>query len=155
MRTKTSGGKSDTDGAAQPRLHTVLFAVAAVIALAGLADAAYLAAAHLAGEHVACGGNAQCSTVLSSKYATFAGLPLALFGAIGYFSTFSFATLAAFEYTRVRLFLALTVTAMFGATLWLLYVQAFILHAFCTYCLLSAACTFLLAGVILVVPPRR
>ncbi len=30
---------------------------------------------------------------------------------------------------------------MFAATLWLLYVQAFVLRAFCAYCLLSAAVT--------------
>jgi uncharacterized membrane protein len=37
----------------------------------------------------------------------------------------------------------LVVMAMFGATLWLLYLQAFILHAFCPFCLLSAALTYL------------
>lgn len=94
-------------------------------------------------------------TVLSSKYATLFGLPVALFGALGYFTAFSLATLAAFDYARVARFLAITVTAMFLGTLWLLSVQAFILHAYCTWCLLSAACTFLLAGLLLAVPPRR
>jgi uncharacterized membrane protein len=37
---------------------------------------------------------------------------------------------------------------MFATTLWLLYVQAFVLHAFCDYCLLSAAVTFTLAGLV-------
>jgi uncharacterized membrane protein len=37
---------------------------------------------------------------------------------------------------------------MFAVTLWLLYAQAFILHAFCRYCLFSAAMVFLLAGLI-------
>jgi uncharacterized membrane protein len=37
---------------------------------------------------------------------------------------------------------------MFAVTLWLLYTQAFILHAFCRYCLFSAAMVFLLAGLI-------
>ncbi len=30
---------------------------------------------------------------------------------------------------------------MFLATLWFLYLQAFVIHAFCFYCLLSAAVT--------------
>jgi uncharacterized membrane protein len=33
---------------------------------------------------------------------------------------------------------------MFAVTLWLLLVQAFVLHAFCDYCLLSAVVTVLL-----------
>jgi uncharacterized membrane protein len=36
---------------------------------------------------------------------------------------------------------------MFAFTLWLLYVQAFVLEAFCSYCLLSAAVTTTLAAI--------
>jgi uncharacterized membrane protein len=46
----------------------------------------------------------------------------------------------------------LVVIAMFGTTLWLLYLQAFILHAFCPFCLMSAALTFLLAGIVVATP---
>jgi uncharacterized membrane protein len=42
---------------------------------------------------------------------------------------------------------------MFAMTLWLLYVQAFLLHAFCRYCLFSAAVTFLLTGIAVAIPP--
>jgi len=52
------------------------------------------------------------------------------------------ATFAAFGYARARRFFPLFVWAMFGVTLWLLYVQAFVLHAFCRYCLFSAALVF-------------
>ena len=38
--------------------------------------------------------------------------------------------------------------SMFVVTLWLLYVQAFRLHAFCQYCLFSAAIIFFLAGLV-------
>jgi uncharacterized membrane protein len=41
---------------------------------------------------------------------------------------------------------------MFGVTVWLLYVQAFMLHAFCPFCLLSAALTFFLAGIVVATP---
>ena len=68
--------------------------------------------------------------------------------AIGYFAAFSFATFAGFGSKRAQKLFALTVGAMFAMTLWLLYVQAFVLHAFCRYCLFSAAFTFLLAGVV-------
>jgi uncharacterized membrane protein len=39
------------------------------------------------------------------------------------------------------------------ATLWLLYVQAFVLHSFCRFCLFSAAITFLLMGLVVATPP--
>jgi uncharacterized membrane protein len=44
---------------------------------------------------------------------------------------------------------------MFLATLWLLYVQAFVLKAFCDYCLFSAAIVFLLTGLLIAMPPKR
>jgi uncharacterized membrane protein len=51
----------------------------------------------------------------------------------------------------------LLVQAMFAVTLWLLLVQAFVLHAFCDYCLLSAAVTLLLTATAFAayVHPRR
>ena len=80
---------------------------------------------------------------------------MASVGALAYFSVFTFATFAAFGYSRARIFLILTIGAMFLATLWFLYVQAFLLHAYCRYCLFSAAITFLLAGLVIALPPGR
>ncbi|PYK66968.1 MAG: hypothetical protein DME50_03925 [Verrucomicrobia bacterium] len=68
---------------------------------------------------------------------------------------FSLATFAAFAYKRAGGLLTLLVAAMFLVTLWLLYVQAFVLHAYCRYCLFSAAITFLLAGLVIAIPPSR
>jgi len=138
---------------ATSRAQTIFYSIAAVISLAGLAEATYLTVSHLAGETLACIASQGCSEVLSSAYARVGKIPMAAFGMGGYFLAFSLATLAALGETRVRRFLLLTVAAMFLATLWLLYVQAFILHAFCDYCLLSAAFIFALAGVLIVVPP--
>jgi uncharacterized membrane protein len=41
---------------------------------------------------------------------------------------------------------------MFAATLWFLFVQAYRLHAFCRYCLFSAALVFLLTGLVVARP---
>ena len=133
------------------RLQTIFYTIAALVALIGLADATYLTVTHLTGEDVLC-GSGDCSVVLGSVYATVGGIPTAAFGALAYFAVFSSAMLAAFGYTRARIFLTLVVALMFGVTLWLLYVQAFILHAFCPFCLLSAALTFFLAGIIVATP---
>ena len=138
-----------------PRAKLVLYTIAAFISLAGLADATYLTVKHLTGAILVCGGSLDCSKVLGSAYASIGPLPTAGLGALAYFAAFSCATLAAFGYPRAQTFLTLLVSGMFVATLWLLYLQAFVLHAFCRYCLFSAALTFILAAiVILCIPPR-
>jgi uncharacterized membrane protein len=87
--------------------------------------------------------------VLSSTYASVGSIPLALFGVLGYFAAFSCAILGAFGYPRARIFLAVLVAGMLAATLWFLYVQAFVLNAFCDFCLLSAAITLALSAIII------
>jgi len=137
------------------RIRIIFYTVAAVIALAGLADATYLTVQFLTGETVVCGGSADCFRVLGSAYARIGGIPIAAFGVLAYFSVFSFATFATFGYPRAGKFFALTVWAMFAVTLWLLFVQAFVLHAFCRYCLFSAALVFILAAVVVLTPSSR
>jgi uncharacterized membrane protein len=134
------------------RLRVILYTVAAIVSLAGLADAAYLTVQALTGETLVCGGSPDCFRVLGSSYARVAGIPVAAFGSLAYFGAFSFATFAAFGYERARTFFAIIVWAMFGVTLWLLYVQAFLLHAFCQYCLFSAALVFMLAASVVLTP---
>lgn len=134
------------------RSRIIPYAVAALISLAGLADATYLSMQSLTGETLVCGGSADCFRVLGSAYARIAGIPVAAFGVVGYFGAFSLATFAAFGYARARKFFALTVSAMFAVTLWFLFVQAFMLHAFCRYCLFSAALVFVLAAVVVLIP---
>ena len=137
------------------RGRIILYTIAASFCVVGLADATYLTVLALTGETAACGGQAGCQEVLGSVYARVAGIPVASFGVAGYFTAFTFATFAAFNYARARKFFALTVGALFAATLWLLYVQAFLLHAFCRYCLFSAAICFLLMGLVVASPSPR
>jgi uncharacterized membrane protein len=137
------------------RFRTIIYIAAALVSLAGLADATYLTVQALTGETLGCGGSPDCFKVLGSSYARIAGIPVASLGVLAYFSVFTFATFAVFGYIRARIFLILTIGAMFLGTLWLLYVQAFLLHAYCRYCLFSAATTFLLAGLAIALPPGR
>ena len=120
-----------------PKLHIL----AAFLAIAGIADSVYLTVTHLTGEDVTCVASSGCSEVLSSSYSTVGSIPLGAFGALAYFSAFSLAILAAFGYRGAMVFLRFVAACMLATTLWLLYVQAFILHAFCDFCLLSAALT--------------
>ena len=137
------------------RFSTTIYIVAAIVSLAGLADATYLLVQALTGETLGCGGSPDCFRVLGSSYAKVGRIPVAFFGVLAYFSAFTFATFAGFGYARARTFLIPTIGAMFLVTLWFLYVQAFLLHAYCRYCLFSAATTFLLAGLVIALPPGR
>jgi len=126
-----------------------LYIVAAVVSLVGLADSIYLTVQHVTGQGVRCTVIAGCSEVLSSPYATVRGYPLALLGAIAYFTVFSLAILAAFRYPLVGKLLGLLVSLMFLTTLVLTYLQAFVIHHFCQFCLLSAAVTITLTVLVL------
>jgi uncharacterized membrane protein len=137
------------------RGRTVLYSIAAAISLAGLADATYLTVLALTGETATCGGSTGCFEVLGSAYARIAGMPVAALGILGYFAAFSLAVFSGFGYARARKLFTLVVWVMFAMTLWLLYVQAFMLHAFCRYCLFSAAITFLLTGLVVATPTSR
>lgn len=128
-------------------------AAIALVALGGMADAAYLTVEHLAGNSVRCMIVSGCDEVLQSSYATVAGgVPVAAVGLAAYFTVFSLATLAAFGYDGARKLLTPLVAVMFLATLWFLYLQAFVIKAFCTYCLISAIVTTVLT---LLVVARR
>jgi uncharacterized membrane protein len=126
------------------RRRTWLYAAAAVVSLFGLTDAIYLTVEHITGQSVRCTIIAGCSEVLSSRYAVVGGIPLALVGAAAYFSVFSLATLTVFGYKGTGALLTLLVAGMFVVSLWLIYLQAFVIHAFCQFCLLSAGITILL-----------
>jgi uncharacterized membrane protein len=140
---------------APSRGRTILYGIAALFCLFGLADATYLTVLALTGETAACSGQAGCQEVLGSVYSKVAGIPVAGFGVAGYFSAFTCAIFAAFAHERARKLFMINVGVLFAATLWLLYVQAFLLHAFCRYCLFSAAICFLLMGLVVASPAPR
>lgn len=132
------------------RKVAILYGLIAFISLAGLADSIYLTIEHISGRSVKCTIVSGCSEVLSSPYATVGGIPLALVGAAAYFSAFSLATLAAFEYKLAGTLLTLLVALMFLTTLWLFYLQAFVIGHFCQFCLLSALVTTILIVLVLI-----
>lgn len=118
-----------------------LYVATALLSLVGLADAVYLTVQHVTGQSVRCTVTSGCSEVLSSAYAVVGGYPLAGLGAAAYFGVFSLATLAIFGYRSAGKLLLPLVGGMFLVSLYLVYLQAFVIRAFCQYCLLSAAVT--------------
>src|SRR5882724_9061473 len=124
------------------------YLIAALLSLIGLADALYLTVQDLTGQNLRCTIISGCSEVLGSVYAHLAGIPLASLGAFAYFLAFSLAILVLFGYGFARQVLSVLVGIMFLTSLWLLYLQAFVIHHFCQYCLLSAAVTILLTVIV-------
>ena len=118
--------------------------LAALVALVGLVDSIYLTVEHYKNEIPPCSIVQGCELVLTSAYAEVNGVPLSLLGALAYFAAFSLALLAAFGNRALWKFFGIQVILMSIFTAWLLYLQAYVIGAFCQFCLLSAATTFAL-----------
>jgi uncharacterized membrane protein len=146
--TFTARDKASATPPAATRQSIYLYAAASLVALIGLADSIYLTVEHLAGRAVQCTVTSGCEEVLTSAYATIGGVPLAAVGALAYFVVFSTAILAAFGNRLAGNLLFYVVALMLAVTLYLFALQAFVLHAFCQFCLLSAAVTLLLALIV-------
>jgi len=109
-------------------------------ALLGFVDATYLSAQHFLGAIPPCAIVSGCETVLTSPYATpFLGIPLALLGAIYYLIVFLL--IIFYRETESELFLKIIfflTTLGFLTTVFLIYLQVFIIKAMCLYCIFSA-----------------
>lgn len=109
------------------------------LAIVGFADSAYLTAEHLSGDLPSCSVIHGCGEVLTSKYATVGPVPVSALG-VGYYVVL-IVLMVAFLDTGARLAIhgaAWLTAAGFLGTLYFVYIQAFVLRAFCQFCLLSA-----------------
>ena len=144
-----------TSSESSPKKLAWLYLIAAILSLGGLADAIYLTVQDITGASLRCTIISGCSEVLASKYAHIGSIPLASVGALAYFVFFSLVILAAFGYAFIRPLLIVLVTLMFLTSLWLIYLQAFVIHHFCQYCLLSATITTILTVLVFGSRPGR
>lgn len=118
--------------------------IAALVALVGLTDAVYLTIHHYTAEPVPCSIVEGCEMVLTSDYAAIGGVPIAALGALAYAAAFILAVLTAFGKTSFWKLYGAHTALMAAITVYLIYLQAFVIGAFCQFCLLSAAVTFTL-----------
>jgi len=110
-----------------------------IVALVGFVDSVYLTKVHYQGGQITCSLTHKCNSVLTSQYATFAGVPVSLGGVLYYI----FMILGGVLYldrkeNRVMNFFAHFSSVGLLASAYFFYLQAFVLKAFCQYCLLSA-----------------
>jgi uncharacterized membrane protein len=114
----------------------------------GLLNAFYLTIEHLANSPVACPVfTPHCNDVLTSSFAEIWGVPLALLGVLYYLFVLG---LVAFLYWKPYgwALCGLFVSTLFGFlfSLILVYIQIWVLHAICFYCMLSAGISIILFG---------
>jgi uncharacterized membrane protein len=109
--------------------------------LLGLGVSAYLSWTKLSGNTAACGPIGDCESVNNSRYAQIGGVPIALFGALGYLALLAALVIE----VRWRSFSGAARLAAFGVSLvgtlysaYLTYIEVAVLRAICPYCVVSA-----------------
>jgi uncharacterized membrane protein len=118
-------------------------AASVVVAVVGLAIATYLTVVHYAGGEPVCAIAHGCATVQKSDYAALAGIPVALLGVLGYLAIL--ASLARDDESARTATAFLSIVGL-GFSAWLTYVEVGELNAICIWCVGSAICMTLLAG---------
>lgn len=126
------------------------------VAVIGLFIATFLAAEHVRGTFPPCSIIDGCHTVLGSKYAEVGGLPTASFGVIYYLALIllGVAYLQGGRMAWLQLSLRLSGVGVL-VSLYLVYLQLFVIGAICPYCMSSAAVCFLLLGIDLLIWRRH
>jgi uncharacterized membrane protein len=118
--------------------------VIAALAFLGMIDALYLS---LHSGYVPCSLTGGCNEVLTSRFAKVGGIPLSWIGLAFYLTVFSCAIFEGFgagNALRIVFWLGL---AGFCTSLVLVGLQAFVIHAYCQYCLGSAVLVTSIFGV--------
>jgi uncharacterized membrane protein len=109
---------------------------ALVLALAGLGVASYIAIAESGGGTPKCvAGGSGCETVADSKYSELAGVNVAVLGILGY-ALLLVTAIVPGDYGRFGGFL--TALIGFGFSLYLTYLELFVIDAICQWCVASA-----------------
>jgi uncharacterized membrane protein len=118
-------------------------ALAATVALIGLGIATYLTVVHYAGGAPACAIAHGCETVQKSRYAELAGIPVALLGGLAYLAILAMLTRTGEAARTATAFIAIGGLAF---SVYLTYIEVFVLHAICIWCVGSAICMLILAA---------
>lgn len=130
---------------AENSLPKSFLVVSIAVALLGFADASYLTIEHFRGTTPPCFIVSGCGTVTTSVYSQIGPIPVALLGALYYFviSLLLFLALESKNDKPARAAFLLTPLGILASG-YFLYIQAFILNAYCLYCLGSVATSTIL-----------
>ena len=106
----------------------------AVVAAAGAAVAGYLTYVHYRPTALICTGGGGCETVQESSYAELAGVPIALLGLCAYLAVIA---LVVWDAPVARTVTAGIALAAVGFAVYLVVLQAFVIDAWCVWCLVN------------------
>jgi uncharacterized membrane protein len=130
-----------TSSGQPPTKRDGLWIASVVLAVIGLVDSLYLTWIKLANQAASCGLIGDCESVNNSRYAVIGGIPTAALGVMGYLVILVLLVLdrrAGGESDPIHF-------GLFGVTLagtlfsvYLTYLEVFVLHAICPFCALSA-----------------
>jgi uncharacterized membrane protein len=114
-----------------------------ILAVLGAGVSLFLAVSHYLGFAVPCDVTHGCEAVLNSKYSTFIGLPLSVWG-VGYFVSVIVAALLANHYEVWRKILTFMLSVGALAALVFLSLQFFVIKKVCQYCLATDVLSIIL-----------
>lgn len=125
----------------------------ALVALVGLFIALYLTLYKVGVIGTLACGTGSCETVQLSRWATFLGFPVAAWGAGFYAVVFALAFAGVQDRFANSRSLALGTLFVTGwgvlFTAWLTYLELYVIHAICRWCVVSACLTVVLFGLAL------
>lgn len=129
----------------QPRARAVA-ALIPILALVGIGISSYLAYTRLAGTELYCAGSGGCETVNASVYALMLGVPVAYLGLAMYAVLLVLSLVQLAGKPQPAVLLAVFGLSLSGLiySLYLTYVEVFILGAICLWCVASACVMALL-----------
>jgi uncharacterized membrane protein len=142
-------GADESDGLAtnmkQSKVTIAPYAMLA-LTLVGIADAVYVAHGKYTGQVLWCPIVEGCNAVVNSPYSQVFGVPLSYFGFIYYLYMFALAARVAFDPRSRGLRFRMVLYAAMGAvsSTYFIYLQLSFIREVCSYCLISAATSFLL-----------
>ncbi len=119
------------------------YAFLASVSLGGIGVAGYIYYAKNYQEHLACPVGSDCNVVIKSRYSVFFGVPLEYWGMLYYVTIFcSYLAFLITPALRESLLLPTVLFLTAGAflfSIYLTFIQGFVLRAWCIWCLLSAS----------------
>jgi uncharacterized membrane protein len=125
-----------------------LFIFLLILSFLGFVDSTYLTIVHYKNIIPPCTITQGCETVLTSKFATIYGVPLAFFGCVYFFASMIVDVLVFLHNKSVwtrKIFMLFNISGLAAAFVFL-YLQFVTIKAACQYCLLVELILFLLFG---------
>lgn len=112
--------------------------IIAVLSILGLIVSIYLTYLHFAGSQAAfCSEGSDCDLVRQSSYSSLLGIPVAAYGVLGYVVLLVFSLMSIPRNIRWLVLYAVSLSG-FVFSVYLTYLELFVIKAICPYCIVSA-----------------